>query len=110
MAEVIAGQSVPQPDPQLQQQSQPLQPIVEYFEDSSLSVEYFKIKNSVYFSKVDKKEKNASKLLTSSIMMNDMKADDDKVKQSNIADVNQDEFILNSVYVWLYLNHSATRR
>jgi hypothetical protein len=107
MAEVILAQSQPQPDPQSQQQIQLQQPIVEYLEDSSLSIEYFKIKNSVYFSKIDKK---ASKLLTSSIMMNDVKAGEDKIKQSNMSAANQDEFILSSVYVLLYLNHSAIRR
>lgn len=42
--------------------------------------------------------------------MNDVKAGEDKIKQSNMSAANQDEFILSSVYVLLYLNHSAIRR
>jgi len=78
-------------------QPAPPSPVVEYLEDSRMSVEYFKMKNSVYFSMIEKDEKTTQKLNANSRIMNDKVPGEEKVKLFNLSAVNQDEFILSSV-------------
>lgn len=79
-------------------------PVVEYLEDSSMSVEYFKMKNSVFFSMIEKEEKATTPKLKDgeSKVSSEKNGPEEKLKLFNISAVNQDEFILNSVSVRQY--------
>ena len=77
------------------------QPVVEYLEDSKISVEYFKMKGSVFFSAIEKDELE----LKREIVNKELKAGiakkqiDESVRFFNISAANQDEFILSSFIV-----------
>ena len=76
--------------------------VVEYLEDSKISVEYFKMKNSVFFSMIEKEDKNGTLKLKSdgSKVISEKESNlESKVKFFNVSAVSQDEFVLNSVCV-----------
>ena len=77
---------------------------------SKLSIDYFRMKNSVYFSIIEKNNKNSHHSSVSPKMANDKIGNDDKVKMFNVSAINQDEFILNSICVWLYFKCSTIQR
>lgn len=93
-----------------QQAQMPALPIVDYLEDSKLSIDYFKMKNSVYFSIIEKNNKNSHHLNVSPKAANDKIGNEDKVKMFNMSAINQDEFILSSICVWLYFKCSTIQR
>lgn len=90
---------VAQPQPAARPPVAPPQ-IVEYLEDSKISVEYFKMKGSVFFSAV---EKDDSDSLKKEVLSRDSKGNkkqtDESVRFFNISAANQDEFILSSIIV-----------
>lgn len=76
--------------------------VVEYLEDSKISVEYFKMKNSVFFSMIEKEDKNGTLTLKpdgSKVISEKESNLESKVKFFNVSAVSQDEFVLNSVCV-----------
>lgn len=76
------------------------QPVVEYLEDSKISVEYFKMKGSVFFSAIEKEELELKKELASKENKNgNAKKVEESVRFFNISAVNQDDFILSSFIV-----------
>lgn len=76
----------------------PSGPVVEYLEDSKVSVEYFRMKGSVYFSAIDKEDANSQKKEQTK-NSGPKKPADESVRFFNISSANQDEFILSSIVV-----------
>lgn len=83
----------------------PPAPVVEYLEDSKVSVEYFRMKGSVFFSAIDKDDSDQLKKETKL----PKKTGEENVKFFNISAANQDEFILSSIMV-PFLNFRWTTR
>lgn len=78
--------------------------IVEYLEDSKISVEYFRMKGSVYFSAIEKDDPLHAKLEGNNPKeikepKSAKKPQEDHIRFFNISSNNQDEFILSSIMV-----------
>lgn len=83
------------------------QPIVEYLEDSKVSVEFFKMKGSVFFSAIGKEDldpiKKDLKDQKDQKERNEVrkKPTDESIRFFNISAANQDEFMLSAIAVGL---------
>ena len=74
-------------------------PVVEFLQDSKISVEYFKMKGSVFFSAIEKEDMDEIKKEALKKYPNNKRNSDESLRLFNLSAVNQDEFILDSVCV-----------
>lgn len=90
------------PPPRAQDGAQavgPREPDVEYLEDSKISVDYFRMKGSVYFSVIAKGEKEEQPPKAPSLEKHNSRERDENVKFFNISSADGEQMILNSLVV-----------